>query len=397
MAKENPEGRLTRRDFLRRGAAAGAALTVGAASGLGLRGPKALAEETPEGVGMKYRVLGRTGLKVSELGMGTIKTDNPAVMQRALELGVNYFDTAECYQGGNSEIKLGKALKGRREEAIVATKWHTKGSTPAKDLLASLDASLERLGMEYVDVIQIHGARTVAQVNSDELWEAFTQAREAGKVRFNGLSTHSNQVGVIRAAVESGRYDAVLPSHNALIGDRVGPAIREAREADLGVIVMKALQPVHEGKGTESFGGLGGNPYQQAIQWVLRDQNVSTVIVDMPTFEELEEDVAAVTGPTAVAELEAFERAAAKIAMGACHLCGACTGQCPRGVQVADIMRYSLYHDGYGDRARARELYRALPAEASGGVCEDCDECRVVCPWGVPVRSRLERAHVRFV
>ena len=81
--------------------------------------------------GMKYRLLGRTELKVSELGLGLIRTNNPAVIHRALALGINYFDTAECYQGGNSEIKLGEALKGRRDEAVVATKWHTNGTTPA--------------------------------------------------------------------------------------------------------------------------------------------------------------------------------------------------------------------------------------------------------------------------
>ncbi|UCC68307.1 MAG: aldo/keto reductase [Armatimonadota bacterium] len=393
MVEDHNENSVTRREFLRR-AAAGAALTAGAGLGLGL--PAALAGDARPSAGMKYRVLGRTKLKVSELGLGTIKTNNPAVVRRALDLGVNYFDTAECYQGSKSEIKLGEGLKGRREEAVVATKWHTNGRTPAARLLKSLDKSLERLGMDHVDLIQIHGAGNVAQVNSDELWEAFTRAREAGKVRFNGVTTHGNQVEVIRAAIECGRYDAVLPSYNAMIGERVGRAVREAHEAGLGTIIMKALQPAHEGKAKRALAKFKGNAHQQAIRWVLDDPNVSTVIVDMPTFDELEEDVAAVTGAASRAEMEEFERGVAQIAGGACHLCGSCTGQCPRNVRVADIMRYSLYHDGYGDRARAVELYRALPAHGSAAPCRDCSECQVVCPWGVPIRSRLERAHVRL-
>jgi len=116
----------------------------------------------------------------------------------------------------------------------------------------------------------------------------------------------------------------------------------------------------------------------------------------MPTFEELEEDVAAATSRTSEAELAEFEGAVSQVSAGACHLCGSCTGQCPRSVQVADIMRYSLYQDGYGDGARAAELYRALPVAASAAACRDCSQCRVVCPWGVAVRSRLERAHVRL-
>jgi hypothetical protein len=171
----------------------------------------------------------------------------------------------------------------------------------------------------------------------------------------------------------------------------VGPAIAEARKAGLGVIVMKSLQPVHEGKGTQALKDLSGDPYQRAIQWVLKNPNVSTVIVDMPSFDELEQDVAGATGKVSLAELEEFEAAIAVASAGYCRLCGACTGQCPAGVKVADIMRYMLYHDGYGDRERAVALYRSLPAGAAA--CGGCTGCRAVCPWGLPVRARMERAH----
>jgi predicted aldo/keto reductase-like oxidoreductase len=391
MDQAGDQVQLTRRDFLKR-AAAGAAATAGVASGVGLRLPDAPAEQAKKQNGMGYRILGRTKLKVSEISFGTIRTGNAAVIQRGLDLGINYFDTAECYREGNSEIDLGKALKGRRDKVVVATKWHTDGSTPAADLLKSLDQSLQRLNMDHVDLIQIHGAETEAQVNSDQLWEAFTTARQAGKVRFQGFSTHANQVAMIRAAIKNGRYDAVLPGHNAM-SPHITPVIKEAKEAGVGVVVMKALAPAHRGRGAEALQGFTGSIYQKAIQWVLSDPNVCTTIVDMPTFDELEEDVAAVTGTVTKAELEQFERAVAMIGVGTCHLCGACTGQCPAGVRVADIMRYSLYHDGYGDRARAVSLYRALPPKASAAACDECAECRIVCPWGVPVRSELGRMH----
>ena len=205
------------------------------------------------------------------------------------------------------------------------------------------------------------------------------------------MTTHGNQVAVTQAAVKSNRYDAVLVTYNSAAKDRMGPLFAEAHEANVGTIAMKVLAAAHEG--LEPLPGLAGNAYQQAIQWVLRDPNVSTAIVDMPTFEELDEDVAAVGMRLEEARLEAYERAAEQATAGACHLCGACTGQCPRGVQVADIMRYDLYANGYGDRARAAELYRALPVGQCAAMCRDCSECTVVCPWGVPVRSRLGSAH----
>ncbi len=406
MSSSDNEKELSRRDFLRRTAAAAAALGAASCMKLGIAEAAEAVAETRQEAGlrsqeMRYRTLGRTGLKVSELGMGTIKIENPVVVHRALDSGINYFDTAECYQGGSSEITLGKGLKGRRDRAIVGTKWHIESrawyvDTPwvtAKELLVSLDESLKRLGTDHVELIQLHGAQTKKMVESEEVWKAFTEAKKAGKVRFLGLSTHGNIAEVIRAAISSGRYDTVLPVYNAMVGDRVGPIIAEAKLVNLGVITMKALQPAHEGRTMEAFAGMKGNPYQQAIQWVLRDQNVSTVIVDMPTFEEVDEDRAAVDMTMSRAERQEFEHAVRLISVGTCHLCGACTGQCLRGVQVADIMRYRLYHYGYGDRERARELYRALPAGRSAAACTNCEQCRVVCPWGVEVRSRLEGAH----
>jgi len=380
----------SRRGFLR-------TLAVGAAGGIGIAAGVDLSPQSGRAAtqsGMRCRLLGRTNVKVSQLGMGTNRLKGQeAVVKRALDLGVRYFDTAECYVDGNSEITLGKGLHGRRDEAFVATKWHTDGKTLAAELLASLDASLKRLAMDHVDLIQIHGAESVEQVNSDELMTAFTRARDAGKVRFNGVSMHENQVEVARAVIKSGRFDAMLISYNAFIGERVGPVLAEAAKAGVGTIIMKSLQPVHGANESEVFKGLSGNPYQRAIQWVLRNPSVSTVIVGMPTFDELEENYQAATTPVTKAELDEFHAAATMAAVGSCHLCGACTGQCPEGVKVAQIMRCLLYHDGYGETEHAAELYRDLPASVTAAACALCSMCRPVCPWGVPVRERMLRAH----
>lgn len=398
MAGRKSRHGLTRREFLR-GAMAAA---VGAASGL-----RALAASAPNKAALpelKRRVLGRTGLQVSQLGMGTSISLNVAVVQRALDMGVNFFDTAECYENGNAEIALGEAFACRREEVIIATKWHTNGTRPADSLLASLDGSLKRLNMEHVDLIQVHGAEKPEQVTSDELWEAFTRAREAGKARFNGVSLHDNHLEVARAAIKTGRFNALLIPHNPLISETVTPVLQEAAQAGLGVITMKALQPVHAAPEPEALKGLCGNVYQRAIQWALRSPHVSAVIVEMPTFEELEEDVRAASTAASEPEVEEFEEAVASIAVGSCHLCGRCTRQCPAGVRVAEVMRYWLYHQGYGQHERAAALYRRLPARESAATCSTCQplargessavgKCKAICPWGVPIRERMQQAH----
>ena len=348
------------------------------------------------GTTCELRTLGRTGVKVYPLGLGAGGIKEPAVARRALDLGVTYFDTAEGYQDGESEVKLGEALKGRREEAVVATKWGWWGKETADDYVAACEASLKRLGMDHIDIIQLHGAGSPEHVTNDAAWEAFGRLRDAGKVRFNGISMHENQVAVLEAVIESGRFDQVLLVYHAMNAEQMSPMVLKAHEAGIGIVAMKGLAPVHEGKDTDAFAGLPGNPYQQAIQWVLKDANVATLIVNMPTFEELDEGVAAVRGEMEEADQKAFEEAVSSASVGVCRMCGACTRQCARGVRVADVMRHRLYHDGYGDRARAVALYRALPASASAAACGDCTDCRVVCPWGVPVQKRMQEMHLRL-
>ncbi|MCJ7749699.1 MAG: hypothetical protein MUQ65_01185 [Armatimonadetes bacterium] len=158
------------------------------------------------------------------------------------------------------------------------------------------------------------------------------------------------------------------------------------------MVVMKALWPVHSSRGSSAWDRLGGSQYQRALQWVAQDPNVSTVIVNMATFKDLEEDVAAVTSHASREEMERFEQAAALASKGTCHLCGACTAQCPKGVPVADIMRYRVYREGYGAR-RAFMLYRSIPPSRSALACQSCSECQAVCPRDVPVRAELLRVH----
>lgn len=394
MGPERESSGVTRREFLRR-AAAGAAVGVGAAAGLGRGLQAAAAEGEAKSVVPAHRTLGRTGLKVFPLGLGCIQLRSPGVVHRALDLGVNYFDTAEGYQHGNSEMGLGRALKGRREEAIVATKFGPWNRETTEEFVEACEDSLRRLGMDHVDVIKLHGPDTVEQLMSEAAYEAFGRLKQAGKIRFFGVSLHEN-LELIQTAIDSGRFDVILMMYNALNGERFGPLVRKAREAGIGVVGMKSLTPAVEGEGTEALAGLEGNPYQQSLQWVLRDENVSTVIVEMKNFDELNEAYQAVTTPPGEAEEAAFEQAVGRLALGTCHMCGACTGQCASGVQVAKIMRYRLYHDGYGDRERARAEYRALPVGARAAACGDCGRCRIVCPWGVPVRERMVRAHVQL-
>lgn len=159
---------------------------------------------------MRYRRLGRTGLRVSVVGVGTWQfggewgrrfdqTEADRILGRAAELGINLIDTAECYGDHESERLVGRAIRGRREDWVVATKFghefHRNFDRTdrfgARAVLAQLDASLEALGTDYVDLYQFHSGPDAA-FDSDELWSALAERVRAGAIRHLGISIGSN-------------------------------------------------------------------------------------------------------------------------------------------------------------------------------------------------------------
>jgi len=148
------------------------------------------------------RRLGKTGIELPVVSMGVMRADNPALVRAALESGMKHLDTAHGYQKGNNESMLGDVLKDHPRDSFVIS---TKVPPDAKDaFLASLDLSLKRLQMEYVDILYVHGLTSGDDVLSASTLEALTAARESGKARHVGVSTHRNEPEVIRAAVRSG-------------------------------------------------------------------------------------------------------------------------------------------------------------------------------------------------
>jgi aryl-alcohol dehydrogenase-like predicted oxidoreductase len=153
---------------------------------------------------VSYRVLGKTGLKVSCVGSGVGIEPDPEVISRAVDLGINYFDTARGYGNGKSEMITGSALKGKRDKVILATK--TDGRTRA-DIFKDMDESLKALGTDYVDVYHLH-SRDTPDTITDEAVEACEILKKQGKARFIGVSTHDLHA-VADTILETGKFDVV--------------------------------------------------------------------------------------------------------------------------------------------------------------------------------------------
>jgi aryl-alcohol dehydrogenase-like predicted oxidoreductase len=356
--------KISRRSFLAFGAALGAATL-----------PRPAGAAKPAA-----RVLGRTGIAVSEVGMGVMLTANAAVVRAALDAGVNYFDTARGYMGGRNEEILAEGLAGRRREAVIATKCHTFGRRSS--VVASCEQSLAALKTDVIDVFQLHGLSRRDQVLDPENLEAIAALRAAGKIRFAGVTTHGSMVEVMDAAVEAKVYDTVLTTFNFREAGGLAEAVRRTAAAGLGVVAMKVMSGGYTDAALPAL-----NPFQAALRWVLGQQGVATAIPSITTFEQLKENLAAAAGATGLRDELSLRWYAAAVADRHCRVCGGCAGQCPRGADVPAMMRALMYAEGYRQPGLARETLAG-----AGLPCAGCDPCTVVCRSGIRVPERVAAA-----
>ena len=155
---------------------------------------------------IEYRTLGKTGLKLSSVGFGCMITSDASVIDRSLDLGINYFDTARDYQGGNNERLLGAAVRSRRAKVYISTKT---AALERQEAVEDLETSLKTLGTDYIDIWLLHDRSRASEI-SPELVEVMLSAKKQGKARFIDVSTHRGQAQVIPALVANGQFDVVM-------------------------------------------------------------------------------------------------------------------------------------------------------------------------------------------
>jgi len=362
---------ISRRQFIRKSSAASAGLAL---SGL-LAGAAGAAPDIPR------RTLGRTDLKVSEISFGSFGFSNPAVLASALDAGFNLIDTGPMYANGKAEEAIGEIMKTRRNDAYIITKWQAEENSTAAQLVASLDASLKRLQTDHVDIIQTFAVDAVGPLNNQELYAAFDQAKQQGKVRFLGFSGHGgNLPTVVTRALEINKFDACVIKFNFVDYPDLGQLTTRAAEQKVGVVAMKHKPP--------------GTVTEPALRWVLSQPNLSSVCVTIKSFEDVKQ-YAALGGQRLTPEDEqTLQRLAAACARTYCRYCGKCAAACTNGVKVDEIMRYAMYYRHYGYQEAARQLYAALPRAQQAWACLGCPgPCTQGCPHGLPTRHNLVQAH----
>jgi len=360
-------------------------------------GSQAAAAPAARAGGLSYRVLGRTGLKVTSVGFGCMITSDQSVVEKAVDLGITYFDTARGYQQGNNERMVGAALKSKRNNLVLSSKTN---SQTKQEALGHLETSLRELGTDHLDIWYLHGKSKAADLK-DELMEAQAQAKKEGKIRFAGVSTHGGHAEVIPAMIEKKHhFDVVLAAYNFSMEPAITALLESAAKAGLGVVAMKVMaggfrraKPGEKVYDTLKREGA----MLAALKWVLRNPNVHTSIPSITDMEQLDEDMKAMTVPFAGADEKVLAAQLEYIRPLYCRSCGVCSGTCPKGLPVSDMLRYLSYAEGYGEYTLGRENFFALPAKVQAVRCNLCPTCAVQCPNGVRVAERLVRAQEIFV
>jgi len=329
---------------------------------------------------VRKKILGKSGLEVSAVGFGGIpiqrvsEDEAVAVIRRALDLGVTFIDTAAGY--GDSQRKIGKAIEGRRDALVLATK------TPAatrEDALKDIERSLDEMRTDHIDLIQFHG------VSDQAKWEAISgpggalegvlEAREKGMVHHIGFTSHSRDMAL--KLVREEIFETVQFPFNLVTSEPADDLIPQARECGLGFIAMKPLC---------------GGQYDNA-RLAFKFLNGFTDVVPIPGIEkaeEIEEIVAIVDSGEVLAgeEKAEAEKIAADLGKLFCRRCGYCM-PCEQGVPVTTAMIFD-------------SIVKRLPAESAARVsrdlvekaadCIECGKCEERCPYDLPIIKTIRQA-----
>jgi aryl-alcohol dehydrogenase-like predicted oxidoreductase len=348
------------------------------------------------------RPVGRHGFEMSDISFGCSGLGDPGVARRAVERGVNYFDTSPDYSATGSERALGEGIRGvPRDTLFLVSKFctasgHLPNDTPVPKVMEAVEGSLERLGTDYLDLVHIHAVNSLDRLMAPNIHEAFDRLREQGKVRFIGVSSHTpNLERVMAHAVDSGRFDVIMVAYNFRNWPDLHGIFRRAHERGVGVVAMKTLKGARHSQLADFTPSERESFPQAAFKWVLSNPDVSGLVVSIVDTDQIDEYLYASGQELGAADVALLERYDALIARDYCRPgCGECLDRCPYEVPVNDVFRYAMYAEGYGRVDEAAERYARLSAEHNAARCLTCAApCQAACPFEIPIRGKMLRTH----
>ena len=332
---------------------------------------------------MEYRVLGKTGLKVSRLGFGGIPIQRidaegtKALMHRLLEAGVNYIDSARGYTV--SEEYIGYGLEGIRDKFILATKG--RGLTK-QAMQKDVETSLRNFRTDYIDLYQFHNPsledlETITAPGG--ALEALRDAKAAGTVRHIGLTAHSVQV--FEKALDMDWVETIMFPYN-LVENQGAELIAKCQEKNIGFICMKPLA------------GGAIDDASLALRYIVQNPAVTVVIPGMASGQELSQNLAAVSNSAPLTEGEMAKIQAIRDSLGTqfCRRCNYCA-PCTVGIHIPQLFVLEGYLTRYGLADWAKGRYET---ETKASACIECGACEGRCPYHLPIREMMKRVAREF-
>lgn len=390
----------SRRDFLKTAGAAAA----GAALSPVTRASAADKSKSPPVV--PTRPFGKTGVKVSLLSLGGMFDipSNQLMLAQALRHGVTYWDTADCYGGGASENGIGKYFQRdpeARKKVFLVTKSDARDPEGIQRLL---DRSLERMHTDYIDLYFIHGVRRISELNNaTRAWAE--KAKQKGRIRLFGFSTHSNVAGCLLGAARLGWVDGIMMSYNFrnMQDSKMKEAVRACREAGIGLTAMKTQGggPVRTESEAElrmagRFVKQGFSEAQAKLKAVWESPDIASICSQMPNLTLLMANVAAAVDKKRLSAVDKalLEQHARETASGYCAGCrDICEGAVSGNPPIGRVMRCLMYARDYGDRDRGKRLFQAIPRSVRNRLAKlDYQAAQQRCPQGMDIARLMSEA-----
>lgn len=408
MSDHDPT-QVDRREFLQAGAAvtAASALTLGAGSTSEAQ-DKAVAKPL-----LPTRKLGKTGVDVSILNVGTgawrsLGGAAQLLLRTAYSNGIRYIDTANLYKTEPDVAKFFKAMPEAKKDTFIVTKDTDKSP---KKLLALLDQRLEALERDSVDMYFFHGLgdthpeldTCIEILKSKEFKETADAIRKSGKAKFFGFSCHhKDRAEMIKVAAETGVVDAIMLKYNAFAtkDHPLNKALDLAYEKGIGLISMKQLAGSEVllsdmAKKLPALKERGLAPYQMLLHAIWTDERIASCCVSLKNVDQVNENSEAARNFKPLKEAELREIHELFLAHQP-TLCALCDGRCSvaggTDAALGDLTRYLTYHEHHGERTEARRLYREMTEAARNWKGADLAAAQAACPSHLNFSELLPKA-----
>lgn len=391
---------MDRRTFLKTTGIGGATLAVSS----GLTG-NALASEQEKDTSIKTvptRIMGKSGIPVPVLSFGGLDwSTNQNLLRLGFTMGVTMWDTSDRYQNGKSELGIGEYFlkyPDDRKKVFISTKA-TEKSTP-QQVSDALDQSLERMKTDYVDLFMLSMMQGVPE-GARELME---KKKKEGKVKLVGFSSHLGNDQVVAQSIAMGWVDVLMITYNYIImqKDEIKKQIDDCAKAGMGLIAIKTqgktpgnVETPEALAATKYFMDKGCTLEQAKVKAVLSDERITSVCSEMTSVTILKDNVAAAADNLKLSsrDISVFKTLAAAESCNYCQGCGKCLAAMGNANRIPDVMRYMMYYNSYGDRDRARGLFRELPVTLRNALASmDYSRAEAACPHKLLIGKIMREA-----